>query len=85
MHIRAHTRHKPVRARFVARMRENASCTRICAGIFTKLFVVVLLYLMSLSIKFHDDPNFGPMISENMAPILAHRVLLNKSYSKKLL
>ena len=26
-----------------------------------------------------------PMISENMAPILAHRVLLNRSYSKILL
>ena len=136
MHKRAHTRRKPVRARFVAHARENASCTCACAPIFMKLIVVVHWYLMSLSIKFHADPSFGcrdicktimtfvwslifyifcmfsnlsikipskcenytelvgtygnfiskcPVISENMAPILAHMVLLNRSYSKMIL
>ena len=59
MHKRAHTRRKPVRARFVARARESASCTGVCARIFMKLIVVVHWYLMSLSIKFHADPSFG--------------------------
>ena len=32
---------------------------RVCARIFTKLFVKVLYYLMSLSFKFREDPSFG--------------------------
>ena len=136
MHAHAHTRHKPVRAHFAARVSENASCTPMCTQIFTKLIVVVQKYHISLSFKFHEDPSFGcgdifktimtfvwslifyvfcifsnlsikipskcenymklvgtygnyiskcPMISENMAPILAHMVLLNRSYLKILL
>ena len=126
--------------RFCARSRQNvraqvyASCGRVCARIFTKLFLFGLYYLMNLSFKFYKDPSFSysdicktmltydwslifyvfffnlsikvppncenymklvatygnfiskcPGISEKMAQILAHMVLLNRSYSKMIL
>ena len=60
MQKHAHMRRKPVRARFVARVRENMLCTRVCAQIFTKLFLVALYYTyLELRIsKFHKDPSF---------------------------
>ena len=36
-----------------------ASCARVCAWIFTKLFSFGLYYLMNLSFKFYKDPSFS--------------------------
>ena len=41
-----------------ARAHVYASCARVCARIYTKIFVVVLYYLMNLRFKFHKDRSF---------------------------
>ena len=33
-------------------------CTRMGRGIFTKFFLVVDYWFMSLTVKFHKEPNF---------------------------
>ena len=56
------TRGVNVRARVLPRQNGCthvfASCTRVCARIFTKNFMIFLYYLMNLSLKFHKDPSF---------------------------
>ena len=59
-----HTRTRGVNVRARVSSRQNArghvyaSCACVCARIFTKIFVVVLYYLMNLSFKFHKDRSF---------------------------
>ena len=51
-----------VRARVSSRQNARgyvyASCARVCPRIFTKIFVVVLYYLINLRFKFHKDRSF---------------------------
>ena len=58
----ARTRGVNVRARVLPRQNGRthvfASCTRVCARIFTKNFMIFLYYLMNLSLKFHKDLSF---------------------------
>ena len=49
---------KRARAHFIASARVYASCARICARIFMKIWLLVDYYLMSISLKFHKDPSF---------------------------
>ena len=46
------------RSRFIARARVFATCARLCARIFMKIWIYLNHYLMSLSFKFHKDPSF---------------------------
>ena len=58
----ARTRGKNVRARVLSRRNVRAhvyaSCSRICARIFTKNLLLILYYLVNISLKFHKDRSF---------------------------
>ena len=58
----ARTRWVNVRARVLprrnARAHVDTSCARVCAQIFTKIFLIILYYLMNVSLKFHKDRSF---------------------------
>ena len=41
-----------------ARAHVYTSCARVCAQIFTKIFLIILYYLMNVSLKFHKDRSF---------------------------
>ena len=57
-----HARGVDVRARVLSRRNARAhvyaSCARICAGIFTKKYLMILYYLIKISLKFHKDLSF---------------------------
>ena len=58
MHAHARTSRNRAHEFFIARARVYSSYARVRARIFTKIFLVINSYLMSLSFKFRQDPSF---------------------------